>query len=115
MMMSPHILSGKIFTREPGLERTRCSAARGPLFRFVFRVSTGNAHLVSARIPDEMPTYGYRLMEPNFVVMKLPGETAVEFAATISHSTRSRGPGTRVGWSPPAAPQRDFARGIAAH
>jgi len=36
------------------------------------------------------------------------------FAATISHSTRSRGPGTRVGWSPPTAPQRDFARGIAA-
>src|SRR5882757_8541554 len=36
------------------------------------------------------------------------------FDATISHSTRSRGPGTRVGSSPPAAPQRDFARGIAA-
>jgi len=33
------------------------------------------------------------------------------FAATISHSTRSRGPSTRVGWNPPAAPQRDFARG----
>jgi hypothetical protein len=35
------------------------------------------------------------------------------FAATISHSTRSRGPGTRVGWSPPVVPQTDFARGIA--
>ena len=33
------------------------------------------------------------------------------FDATISHSTRSRGPGTRVGWSPPAVPQRGFARG----
>ena len=38
----------------------------------------------------------------------------VAFAATNSHSTRLRGPGTRVGSSPPAAPQRDFARGIAA-
>jgi hypothetical protein len=36
------------------------------------------------------------------------------FAATISHSTRSRGLGTRVGSSPPDVPQRDFARGIAA-
>jgi len=35
------------------------------------------------------------------------------FAATISHSTRSRGLGTRVGWSPPVVPQMDFARGIA--
>jgi hypothetical protein len=35
------------------------------------------------------------------------------FAARISHSTRSRGLGTRVGWSPPVVPQTDFARGIA--
>jgi len=41
-------------------------------------------------------------------------DNCVASAATISHSTRSRGPGTRVGSSPPAAPQRDFARGIAA-
>src|SRR6516162_1935247 len=39
--------------------------------------------------------------------------SSAAFDATISHSTRSRGPGTRAGSSPPAAPQRDFARGIA--
>jgi hypothetical protein len=39
--------------------------------------------------------------------------TCAAFAATISHSTRSRGLGTRVGWSPPVVPQTDFARGIA--
>jgi Family of unknown function (DUF5372) len=31
-----------------------------------------------------------------------------EFDATISRSTRSRGPGTRVGSSPPAVPQKDW-------
>src|SRR5205807_4205151 len=40
--------------------------------------------------------------------------SAAEYDATISHSTRSRGPGTRVGWSPRVVPQTDFARGIAA-
>src|SRR5207253_5421008 len=40
--------------------------------------------------------------------------SAAEYDATISHSTRSPGPGTRVGWSPRVVPQTDFARGIAA-
>src|SRR6516165_70103 len=39
--------------------------------------------------------------------------SSAAFDATISHFTRSRGLGTRAGSSPPAAPQRDFARGIA--
>src|ERR1700756_3052322 len=37
-----------------------------------------------------------------------------EYDATISHSTRPRGPDTRVGWSPRVSPQTDCARGIAA-
>jgi hypothetical protein len=40
--------------------------------------------------------------------------SSAEFDATISGSTRSRGPGTRVGWSPRVVPQTDFAKGIAA-
>jgi hypothetical protein len=39
--------------------------------------------------------------------------SCAEFDATISHSTRSCGPGTRDGWSPPVVPQTDFAKGIA--
>ena len=52
-----------------------------------------------------------RQMRPATLVV---GETALQSSTQGSAVPHQDGPGIRVGWSPPAVPQRDFAKGIAA-
>ena len=72
--------------------------------------------LPRAPVPVVPPpwTRGRLCPRPNaYVTTDSRQNSCAAFAATSSHSTRSRGLGARVGWSPPVVPQTDFARGIA--